>query len=349
MNEQPLTFRLQSEDETAKKYKKLQPEDVKPKRQKRDTRTTTTYVDRLPHPQPSASAADLDFRHGGWAAQRHRVRAALVAAAASQSSLAAFDNCGAETSVWYCDETKEWRLGGCYCHSRHCQPCMKAKATLLQMNLRAKIDNDKESKYRFITLTMQHADTDLAAQIRHLYESFKRLRKSATWHTTQSGGAAILEVKWSPETRQWHPHLHIVSAGKYLAQQDLSDAWRIASRGSYIVDIRRLDSAKDAAHYLAKYVTKGTSNDVWQDAEAAKQYVLALKGVRAASTFGTWRGYKLLAKPNDGKVWRRIETLDSLYARAVAGSAAAANFLVHLYLNKQYDPHRRRNKKAPTS
>jgi hypothetical protein len=51
------------------------------------------------------------------------------------------------------------------------------------------------------------------------------------------------------------PHLHILLRCGYIAQQQLSLLSR-AYIGSPVVDIRRIDSGRHAARYIAKYVSK---------------------------------------------------------------------------------------------
>jgi hypothetical protein len=173
---------------------------------------------------------------------------------------------------------------------------MRAKASAIARNLRNAIEDNPERQHRFITLTLQHSDTPLADQIKHLYHSFSRLRAMKCWTSTQRGGSCSLEVKWKFENRRWHPHLHIISHGTYLDKHDLSNAWKKATGGSYIVDIRVLKDAKEAAFYVGKYVSKGTNAEVWSDPDANQEWITATKGLRTCLTWGDWRGIRLTAK-----------------------------------------------------
>jgi hypothetical protein len=49
-----------------------------------------------------------------------------------------------------------------------------------------------------------------------------------------------------------------------MRKEDLSAAWHKATGDSMIVDIRAIASGKDVVHYVCKYITKGTSPQVWQ-------------------------------------------------------------------------------------
>lgn len=279
---------------------------------------------------PAAHPAETAFRHSGWKSKRKQVRACLASVETNKYTLDRFDQCGGECVVEYSKEAGKHRLKANYCHSRHCEPCMRAKANKLAGNLRSKLGNNAERKYRFITLTIKHSDTPLIDQIKRLYKCFKALRASKNWKRTQHGGAAILEVKWIAKTRRWHPHIHIVAEGIYLDKHDLSKAWLKATGDSQIVDIRELTDSRHAAHYVAKYITKGTSTDVWTDADASQEWILAMKSVRTCLTYGTWRGFKLTTTDAKFSDWKPVYTLRGLITDVEAGETAALHILCKL-------------------
>ena len=221
------------------------------------------------------------------------------------------------------------------------------KANLLAANLRKKLEQEPKGSYRFITLTLRHTDAPLKQQIKRLYTSFQRLRKDKLWKNSQTGGIVILEVKWSKDTGQWHPHLHVISDGGYIQKSDLSNKWNEITGDSSIVDIKLLSAEKDAAHYLAKYVSKGTNNEVWQNEGAAEEWTIAMKGVRSATTFGTWRAFKLLARTPDSGTWVRVDSLNALYRRAAEGEEHAKHLIVMLFETLAFDPGRKKGHHRP--
>jgi hypothetical protein len=282
------------------------------------------------------------FRHYNWREKRAKVLQALAAAGTGSTGIANFVNCGAECVIEYNTEDKRYRLRGSYCHNRHCEPCQKAKATLLRVNLKDRLENHTKLHCRFITLTLRHdLSTPLLEQIKKLYSCYKRLRQTPLWKRSQKGGAAMLEVKWSAKSG-WHPHLHIVSEGDYMNVKSLSAVWYEITAGSYIVDIRSLDTSKDVAFYVAKYVTKGTNNEVWECQDAAVEWVIATKGVRSCATFGSWRGFKLLAKPASKGEWKAIASLRVVAAAARNAQEWAILMLLNLEECFQYNPHKPR-------
>jgi len=301
------------------------------------------YRDELDH---NITPDEEWFRHKSWKEKRARVRQALCDAGTTHSALDRYDNCGGGCIVEYSKTEQRYRVMGSYCHCRHCEPCMKAKSTLITNNLRTILKGQPDSQFRFITLTLRHSDAPLKKQIKRLYRCYKTLRATKEWKSSQRGGAATLEVKWNPTAKKWHPHLHIISRGSYISTYKLSSLWHDITGDSHIVDIRLISKEKDVAYYVGKYVTKGTNSEVWDDPTVAAEWVTATKGVRMCATFGDWRGMKLLAKPKDeGKDWRHVASLASICRRARAGDVQACHLLILLEEQCQYNPNRKRPSK----
>lgn len=322
------------------------PKQEKVKREKRHSKEFEKKCAKQCYVPPMASDDETTFRHSAWKTKRKLVRAALAACGTSDTTLDAFDQCGAECVVEYDQHQKKYRLRATYCHSRHCEPCNRAKANLLAANLRTRLLEKPDGRYRFITLTLLHSETPLAEQIDRLYASFKALRNRPIWKETQNGGAAILETKWDRETGLWHPHLHVISEGGFIDQAQLSSVWHDVTGDSYVVDIRALKEEKDAAYYVAKYVSKGTTDDVWANQLIAIEWICAMKGRRAAYTYGTWRGFKLLQHAENTGTWVKIGTLNGIYRDARDGMTYAIRLLDTLTKEIQFNPHRTREKKA---
>lgn len=303
-------------------------------------------AEKIEYRDPESHAITEDeewFRHYNWREKRTRVRQALNNAGATPSSLTAFDNCGSDCQVEYSETEGRYRVMACYCHNRHCEPCMKAKSSLITNNLRTILRSRPDARFRFITLTLKHSDAPLRQQIKRLYSCYKELRRDRDWKASQKGGAATLEIKWNPTAKKWHPHLHIISEGEYLSTYTLSAAWKNITGDSHMVDIRLISKDKDVAYYVGKYVTKGTNAEVWDNAAVAQEWVQSVKGVRMCATFGNWRGLKLLAKPKETPgQWKHIASLGSLVRRANAGEEHALRLLIVLSETQQYNPNRKR-------
>lgn len=105
---------------------------------------------------------------------------------------------------------------------------------------------------KLITLTFNR-DVDRAflhTALQHLCQSLRRR------YTT-------FEYARFPEyTRQGRYHIHLVALAPYIPQAELSKLWKTASKGAYIVDIRRVHTPDHLARYVTKYLTKAPAAKV---------------------------------------------------------------------------------------
>lgn len=303
-----------------------------------------------PFRQPIADQEETFFRHQNWQAERDLIRRHLLATGLCRAPLDRWDNCGAECLVEWSDECDRYRLRASYCKNRHCRPCAKAKAGLIAANLKdhlAKGPAHKLDRFRFITLTLKNQHDDLTGMIDRLQKSFTKLRASKFWKKSQAGGVAMIEVTWS-KAGGWHAHLHIIGEGDFLRQSTLADEWYKITGDSYKVSVQCIDSAKDAVHYVTKYISKGTIDAVWQDDSAAQEWIIASRGLRTAATYGTWRGFRLMQHQaiHDAKDWQPIGLLSAICRSAYSGCLADQILLLKLEESLQYDPHRKRGQKS---
>lgn len=282
-----------------------------------------------------ASPEETHFRHSHWTARREKIRTTLFKSGASELQIKNWDNCGSACQILYSPSTGTVRLAANYCKCRHCQPCARAKANRIARNLKSKLQSREVEQLhrdgnaeRFVTFTLRHRNDRLAPLIAKLFAAFKKFRKDPAWSKTQLGGAAILEVKYT--AAGWHPHLHVITTGRYVDVRDLSAAWLRSTGDSSNVDIRRMDRGADACHYVCKYMTKGVSSEVWDDDSLAQEYICAMRGTRCANTFGNWRGWRLTKPTSDVTDWKPLCTLQELLRRAQHGELAAQGILMQL-------------------
>lgn len=270
----------------------------------------------------AAPSAEIAFRHSGWAPTRRKVLRALDSLPDGAARFARVATCGSRAWVYKSVEpVPRYAIRCRKCHDRFCTPCATARSHQVARNL-ARVVDPKHT--RFVTLTLKHSDAPLADQLTRLYASFAKLRSRKLWRSTQNGGIAFLEVKRSRDGRSWHPHLHVLTTGRFLPQTQLAAAWLSVTGDSHIVDIRWIRRAGDACDYVAKYAAKGCCGTVIADPPALREAVAALAGRRTYLTYGTWRG-KVMSAPedDDGVEWVLVSTLESLLAsRRLAGDRA---------------------------
>lgn len=193
------------------------------------------------------------------------------------------------------------------CHDRFCMPCGRHRAAVISENLNRKLGSEP---HRFLTLTLKHSDTPLAAQLDRLFNAFKRLRNRAFWKEVVTGGASFFEVTWNAYDRRWHPHLHVIIAGSYLPKAFVKLAWKEITGDSDIVKIQFIRHRDHVVHYACKYATKPLHHTVICDSDALAECVLALSDRKLISCFGAWAKWALLEEVSDGE-WTLFAHVDA--------------------------------------
>jgi len=277
-------------------------------------------------------ASDIDFRHSGWQHDRSRVEDSLDAVFGPGSRLERFRECG--SYAWILQSLTDphlFRVASSHCRDRFCLPCARARAQIVQSNMRAHL-GDRD--WRFATLTILTRRLTLKEAVDKLYASFRQLRRSALWRRCVTGGVAVCDIKRSQDGVHWHPHLHCIIEGRYLPQPALKAVWHAITGDSYIVDIRPKRKVHHAVSCVTRYITKPLDTEVIRDPESLKAAMLALHGRRLTLTFGSWRGLRLSDPPPNGE-WRVVCPLSKLLKRAASGEPDALRLMSHL---QELDP-----------
>lgn len=289
-------------------------------KQHRSTQPNTAEASLLPTPS-------VEYRHRHWHPQRLALYEALLANLATEAVLDRFRNCGA--NAWVVCDTQHPRhvaIRCTACKHRLCQPCAQQRSKKLAAQLIASIGRQS---VRFVTLTLKAQTSDLGIELTRLYKCFTKLRRTALWKTTVTGGIAFAELKAPTGANAWHPHLHCVVVGDYIPQPRLRAAWLKATGNSTIVDVRLVRDPDKIAPYVAKYATKGIDKAVYDSPDALQEAVSALKGRRLVLKFGTMR--KKTEEQERPRIdWRPLCKLDRLLANAAQGVPWAVNLLALL-------------------
>jgi hypothetical protein len=188
------------------------------------------------------------------------------------------------------------------------------------------------------TLTLRHSKTSLNDQLDRLYSSFRLLRQRKSTAVMFKGGVAFLEVKWVAKSRTWHPHLHIITEGKWVDQKTLSQTWHGITGDSFIVHVTRISDEDRMIGYVTKYASKPMDSNVFADADALDELIVSLKGRRLYNCFGTWSKLLAVEEAEPGNGWTTIGTLSGLQADAEGGDAIAQKLLALLLDRKKPRP-----------
>lgn len=277
---------------------------------------------------PRSKTDEQPFRHSSWQHQRQKTIEALYRIGARRSRIEAFEQCGCNAWVFKkCNSDADYKVATDKCHDRWCVPCSNERSAKIAAKLKAKIQG---RTHRFITLTIASNDAPLRQQLDRLTQSFRKLRASKIWKETQTGGAAFIEVTYNRARRQWHPHLHVITEGKYIAQYDLRHLWKTITGDSFIVDIRLIRNDDETCRYVAKYASKSITPSCIEDPDVFATAIEAIAGKRLILTFGDWKNVKLTDTANDDK-WERINTYGWLYVQAANGSLESIRILYHIH------------------
>jgi hypothetical protein len=202
-----------------------------------------------------------------------------------------FQRCG--SNAWVIQDRNDherFAVQANYCRDRFCIPCATNRARIINANL---LDLIAEAPTRFITLTIRHRDASLGSEIDRLNAAFQRLRRSDLWIKRVDSWVAFLEVERNQETSTWHPHLHLVTKGKYIDHSQLKAAWMAATGDSFIVDIRLVRNKKTIAQYVTKYVSKPIQKLHQAKHDDLIEAILALKNRKLVRCGGEWTNAEL--------------------------------------------------------
>jgi len=201
------------------------------------------------------------------------------------------------TRAWFVrdSETGSVYVASNCCRLRWCPLCAYAKSRAVSSNVSdwCKTRND----LRFLTLTLKHSSSPLRSQIDYLYSCFRRLRKHKQFKPFCRGGIWFFQCKYIEDSGQWHPHLHILIAGKFIPQEWLSKLWCHITKGSSVVDIRAVKNSGAVADYVARYVStpaKLSSLTLPLRVELFETF----HGRRLCGTFGVAKKVRLSRKPS---------------------------------------------------
>lgn len=204
-------------------------------------------------------------------------------------------------------EINETRLVGAnYCKSRTvCIPCEIRRGANYVASYTKKFRYLNEEYPRlipqFVTLTIKNTDCPSHGH-RHLVGAFKKLSKRASSYRNRGGlytewakvqaFVSAQEFTRNPETKQWHPHLHIcLLATQEIDPRALSREWHEITGDSYIVDVRpfQADDLVKSFCEVFKYSVKPSGLTAQELVHLAK----AMKGKHLIRAGGLFRGVQV--------------------------------------------------------
>lgn len=218
----------------------------------------------------------------------------------------ALDHCGNYLVMQETADRQRQRVEtGYYCKQRLCPCCawrrsVRDAQTIAAISAAAAADG---LHMVFVTLTVPNVrGCDLPDTIRHINQSFARLRAYKKCKTLLANTVRKLEITYNRQMETYHPHLHALcyvpanyfSGRGYCSHDALLDAWRRATGQPQItqVDVRRCRDYgdTDAIRELAKYNAK--SADYCSSQQVMDDLYLALKNTHLMDFSGKMREYR---------------------------------------------------------
>jgi hypothetical protein len=237
--------------------------------------------------------------------------------------------CGTNAWIEYSPSTDRYRLRSDACKHRLCPLCRRRYAVEAEQRLKYALEGIGPGKARLVTLTLRSSDAPLETQLSNLWQAFRRLRSRNYWKHRVRGSVAVLEVTYNAERSQWHPHLHVVTEGRFMAQATLAKEWLHSTRGSSIVDIRLIRSVDATSSYLTSYLTKCPRFQTTTTLDLALEYLTATSRIRLIRTYGTLRRRAQEHERQDEypSDWRPVKPLLVMLHDALTGSHYALQTL----------------------
>lgn len=192
--------------------------------------------------------------------------------------------------------TKKLRVMSSRCKLRWCPICRDVSRRIVTAAVDEWLAVQKHPK--MITLTLLHTDDPLQLQIKHLYDSFRKLRRRAYFQRLITGGVWFFQLKWNPSREEWHPHIHCLVAGAFLPHNRLKSLWHEITGDSYVVDIRPVKDLQNASTEVARYATSPADITKMPFEQAIDVYY-ATKNRRICGSWGTAKKITLKPTPQD--------------------------------------------------
>ena len=192
-----------------------------------------------------------------------------------------------------------------FCKNRYCPICQwrrSRKAFAKSYKVQKRMEQKFDYNYLFLTLTLRNTP-DLAKGIDDILKSFKSLQDTSQYRKVVKGFIRTLEITYNKQSKEWHPHLHIILAVKkdyftnselYTDRETWARLWKQSAKIEYYpqCDIRKIDNneRENAIAEVSKYMVKPIDIDL--SAETETIYTSLLKstfGRRLTSTGGDYR------------------------------------------------------------
>lgn len=214
------------------------------------------------------------------------------------------------------------------CKNRFCPICAwkKAKKDALALSvMMAYLKQEEKKEFIFLTLTAPNVSAEeLNGEIKHYNHSFKKLMERKEVKAIVKGYARKLEITYSEERDDYHPHFHVLIAvnksyftqtTQYIARNRWLELWQQATKNPLItqVDVRKVRNGRDDKVYeIAKYSAK--DSDYLQNQNVFGVFYNALKGKQTLVYSGLFKDAMKKYKANELDQYKEKDMTKYVYA-----------------------------------
>lgn len=286
---------------------------------------------------------ESEWRFRGCAELRETLLKVAEWAGASTKAVNRFRLCGSMATVWRSESTGSLKVRANHCHNRWCPRCRVYVQNRTRRRIEKWLKTANRSALKFVTLTLRPSSRPLSEHLAHLLKSFRRLRSSRFWRALSVRGMGIAETTRGATGRDWHLHLHLIIESPYMDARKLSDAWRTASGGSFIVSVkgvRRDQATEKLIEYLAGYMAKEPPGVDATDAKLVTEWVHALTAQHWVVAFGQAKRVEIPEKVDEERdpgPWEYVAPLATLILAARGGHEIAIDLLQRLDAGREVD------------
>lgn len=269
--------------------------------------------------------------HSRYAEQRTLWLDAMRPNYAMHTMACRLETCGRNAWVEHNQDNGQFRIVADGCKLRFCPRCSGIFAKRCRERINSwteKLQTTTQLRLKMVTLTMKHTRAPLQHQVKHLRQSFRRLRQRSLWKNSLSSGIGVMQITYNADDDTWHPHLHVLCHGKFIPQAKLTEAWKHASGGSTIVDIRAVRDVTKVVDYVTRYISRPIDFNDKPPPERLVEFIGAIKGARLLIAFGDVP--KAPKPPASEEVWTYVNSLAYLVYDAKRGGQKSAAVLACL-------------------
>lgn len=226
------------------------------------------------------------------------------------------------SSAWFVrnTETGMVRVAANHCRLRWCPMCSQSRSGFIAAQVKEWLSGTRRPK--MLTLTLKHSNSDLSTQIDRIYSSFRGMRRTKWWKSLCYGGVWFFQVTYNPQSKEWHPHIHILLDSEFIPYLEIRQKWYYYTSGSDIIDIRPVYSTVDISQYVARYASRPhTLQDL--PFKSAKDLVTTMHGRRMCGSWGSGKLIKMSPynAPKSDE-WTNVGSWERVHRLAMTVTAA---------------------------